>query len=624
MAERNFEQLTASRVVIGDGAMGTMLYQSGVFLNACFDELSLSNPALVKRIHKGYVDAGSDIVETNTFGANEYKLARFGLAEQVEKINAAAAALAREASNGAAFVAGSIGPLGVELRDYSLITPDRASNAFMRQASALAEAGVDLFILETFSNIDELIAAIRALRRVAPLPIIAQLTVGENHQTIYGEHVSAAVTRVAAESGVTAVGINCSVGPSSMLDTLEIIRKLTDKPISVAPNAGMPRTVDNRTLYMCTPEYMAEYAKRFYELGARIIGGCCGTTPAHIKEIARAVRAMDKAAAASTAAIQVGPRHPVQVAERPPGKALAEKSSLGLKLAAGMHVTSIEISPPRGTDLRATIDKAKLCASLGVDCINIPDGPRATSRLSALITAAKIRQETCIEPVLHFCCRDRNLISMQSDMLGAAAIGLNNVLIITGDPPKLGDNPDATGVFDIDAIGMTRITANLNRGLDISGNVFSPSTAVTIGVGANPVAADLKRELARFEQKVAAGAEYAVTQPVFDPGMLLHFLKEIEPFRIPVIAGIWPFTSYKNAEFMANEVPGVVVPPVILQRMSTVSTKRESRAMGIRIAWEMMDAIGSHVAGFAVSAPLGNVKIALATLGKIDVSETGD
>ncbi len=623
MPERTFKELLDSRVVIGDGAMGTMLYQSGAFLNACFEELSLSNPSLVKRIHRGYIDAGADFIETNTFGANSFKLARFGLADQVEKINAAAVALARQSAAEQAFVAGSIGPLGIELREYSLISSQQAFDAFRQQASALVSAGVDLFILETFSNTDELITAIRAVQSVAPLPIIAQLTVGENHETIYGEHVSSAIPRIASEE-VTAVGLNCSVGPSNMLDTLALIRSLTARPLSVAPNAGMPRSVDNRTLYMCTPEYMAEYAKRFYEKGARVIAGCCGTTPAHIKEIVRAVRAIDKAASASVSHVHAGAGKTVSLSELPKPKPLAERSSLGLKLAAGMPVTSIEISPPRGTDLRATVEKARLCSSLGVDCINIPDGPRATSRLSALITAVKIKQEACIEPILHFCCRDRNLISMQSDMLGASAIGLNNVLIITGDPPKLGENPDATGVFDIDAIGMTRITADLNRGLDISGNVFSPPTAVTIGVGVNPVAADIRRELARFEQKVAAGAEYAVTQPVFDPEMLLRFLRDIEPFRIPVIAGIWPFTSYKNAEFMANEVPGVVVPPAVLKRMSKGTTKQDSREIGIAIAREMMDAVAERVSGFAVSAPFGNVRIALAALNKLDVSEIGE
>jgi methionine synthase / methylenetetrahydrofolate reductase(NADPH) len=624
MSDNKFERLLAQRVVIGDGAMGTMLYQSGAFLNACFDELSLSNPALVRRIHRGYIDAGADFIETNTFGANEYKLARFGLADQVEKINSAAVVLAKESAANEALVAGSIGPLGVELRDYSLITQQNAAAAFERQAQALTAAGVDLFILETFSNTDELITAIRALRKVTRLPVIAQLTVSDHHETIYGEHITAAMPRVAAEPGVTAVGINCSVGPSSMLETLGLIRGLTDKPIAIAPNAGLPRSVDNRTLYMCTPEYMAEYSKRFYELGARIIAGCCGTTPSHIREIARAVRAIDKAAAASSGTVPASVRQPVSVAELPPGKPLAEKSSLGLKLAAGMRVLSVEISPPRGTDLRATIEKAKLCSSFGIDCINIPDGPRATSRLSALIAAIRVQQEACIEPILHFCCRDRNLISMQGDMLGASSIGLHNVLIITGDPPKLGENPDATGVFDIDSIGFTRITSNLNRGLDISGNTFSPPTAIAIGIGANPVATDRTREIARFEQKVHAGAEYAITQPVFDPEMLLKFLREIEPFRVPVIAGIWPFTSYKNAEFMANEVPGVVVPQTVLERMSNARTKQEARALGVEIAREMMDTIGEYVAGFAVSAPFGNVRIALAALGKLDISEIGD
>jgi len=365
---------------------------------------------------------------------------------------------------------------------------------------------------------------------------------------------------------------------------------------------------------------MAEYGKRFYEKGARIIGGCCGTTPEHIKEMARAVRAVAKATAPRiqvAIATRVDSEKAFEVTEKP----LAEKSRFGAKLAAGEMVTSIEVTPPRGIDITPVIEKAKLCAEYGIDAINIPDGPRASSRLSPMVTAIRIQQEADIEAILHFCCRDRNLIGMQSDLLGSSAIGLKNMLIITGDPPKMGDYPEATGVFDMDSVALTMVLRNLNRGMDIGGNNFPPPTAMTIGVGANPVATELEREIERFEQKVLAGAEYAITQPVFDADMLLSFLKRIEAFSIPIVAGIWPFTSFKNAEFMANEVPGVVVPDELLSRMSKAKTKEDGRAIGIEIAMEMVEKIRPHVQGFAVSAPFGNVKIALAVLGKIDNTE---
>ncbi|MBN2128586.1 MAG: methylenetetrahydrofolate reductase, partial [Sedimentisphaerales bacterium] len=383
--------------------------------------------------------------------------------------------------------------------------------------------------------------------------------------------------------------------------------------------AGMPRQIEGRQLYMSTPEYMAEFAKRFFEKGARVIGGCCGTTPEHIREIARAVRSMDKAASRATVSVVAAPKGaaPDVLGEATP---LAQRSRLGAKLAAGEKVTTIEVTPPRGVDVAAILEKAALCAEAGIDAINIPDGPRASSRLSPMVTAVRIQQEANIEAVLHFCCRDRNLIGMQSDILGAFAIGLRNLLIVTGDPPKLGEYPSATGVFDMDSIALTGVVHNLNRGADIGGNRIDPPTELVVGVGANPVATDVPREIERFRQKVLAGAEYAITQPVFDADSLFRFLEAIEDFRIPIVAGIWPFTSYKNAEFMANEVPGVVVPPRLLERMSAAETREQGRALGIEIARELVERIEDRVAGFAVSAPFGNVKAALAVLGKIDIS----
>jgi len=616
---RSFADLLEKQVILGDGAMGTMLYNQGIFVNRCFDALNLEKPSLVQGIHEAYVEAGADFIETNTFGANAFRLAKYGLAQDVDRINRAAVGIAREAAQGRALVAGAIGPIGSELTGHGRLTNDQVSGMLQDQAKALVSEGVDLLILETFSKSQEILLAIAALADVTDLPLIAQMTADQGIETVYGERIDEAIQRIAEQPTVTVVGLNCSTGPSGMLASLECIRPVTDKPISVQPNAGMPKRVEDRTLYMTTPEYMAEYAKRFFEKGARVIGGCCGTTPDHIREIVRSVRGLDKAmgaVAAKTVVRVETPKPEEQLAATP----LEAKSRLGRKLAHGDTVAMIEVTPPRGVDVSAIVEKAKICANYGVDAINIPDGPRASSRLSPLVTAVQIQQHVDIETVLHFCCRDRNLIGMQSDLLGASAMGLNNMLIITGDPPKLGEYPDATGVFDMDSVALTAVLRRLNCGVDIGGNQFSPSVNMTIGVGANPVASDLKREVDRFRHKVEGGAEYAITQPVFDVESLFRFLDEIQSHAIPIVAGIWPFTSFKNAEFMANEVPGVSVPNDILERMSQAKTREEGRDLGIDIAHEMVDAIQDRVAGFAVSAPFGNVNTALAVLGKASVS----
>ncbi len=598
--------------------MGTMLYQQGVFLNRCFDELNLGDGGHVQRVHTAYVEAGSDFIETNTFGANRVKLSQYGLAHDVVRINQAGARLAKAAARGRVLVAGAMGPLGCELTEHGPMTRDDAGQMFREQGAALVEGGVDILMLETFSNTEELLVAIGAVSDLGDMPIVAQMTVNERNETIYGERVDQALVRIARHEAVTVVGLNCSVGPSGMLSSLELVRTVTDKPISIQPNAGMPRSVEGRQLYMSTPEYMAEYAKRFFEKGARIIGGCCGTTPDHIREIARVVRSLDKASARSTVSVTAhGGKTPETALAEP--KPLAERSRIGAKLAAGAGVTMIEMSPPRGVDMTTILRKARRCAEAGIDAINIPDGPRASSRLSPMVTAVRIQQEAGIEAVLHFCCRDRNLIGMQSDILGASAIGLRNLLVVTGDPPKLGEYPNATGVFDMDSIALTGVVHNLNRGRDIGGSGIDPPTSLVIGVGANPVAADFDREIERYRQKVIAGAEFAVTQPVFDPDCFFRFLDAIEDFRIPIVAGIWPFTSFKNAEFMANEVPGVVVPRPLLERMSTAATKEQGLALGVEIARELVAAIRERVVGFAVSAPFGNVDTALAVLGKTEI-----
>jgi methionine synthase I (cobalamin-dependent)/5,10-methylenetetrahydrofolate reductase len=610
-------QMLAQRVVIADGAMGTMLYQYGAFLNTCFEELNLTNPKLVRQVHDAYIEAGSDFIETNSFGANEIKLAKYGLAEKVVEINTAAVALARQAAGDKALVAGSVGPLGIAHPGVGTDHRRQAIRAFQTQIEALLSAGVDLLVFETFSNPDELIIALTIGREIGNIPVVAQLAVNEHQETAMGYRLQPSMRRIALEPNVVAVGLNCSVGPSAMLECLKQIRTVTDKPISVQPNAGLPRQVEGRMIYMCTPEYMAEYAKRFHEHGARILGGCCGTTPEHIRQIAKAVRGIDRATGQAKIIVHVpsGSDAAAPVRQAAP---LAEKSRLGAKLAAGQKVYSIELVPPRGADVRKIEQQAKRCADHGIDAINIPDGPRASSRLSPLVTAVKVQQASGIEPILHVCCRDKNILGLQADMLGAGAMGIHNVLLITGDPPKLGDYPDATAVFDLDSIALTQVVANLNRGLDLAGNSFDGAIALALGVGANPVASDLPREIERYHRKVAAGAEFVITQPVFDPKMLFDFLDAVGDISIPVIAGIWPFTSFKNAEFMANEVPGVVVPRVLLDRMAQAKTQDDGRHLGITIAREMIEALADRVAGFAVSAPFGNVGTALTVLGKVD------
>ncbi|MCP4452300.1 MAG: bifunctional homocysteine S-methyltransferase/methylenetetrahydrofolate reductase [Planctomycetes bacterium] len=614
-SSHSFLDLLAKQVVLADGAMGSMLYNQGVFVNRCFDALNLEDPALVQNIHEAYVAEDVDLIETNTFGANAFRLAKYGLAQDVDRINRSAVRIAREAAQGRVLVAGAIGPVGAALTGRGTLSDAQVIQMFQDQAGALVAEGVDLLILETFSQSDEMLLAISALADITDVPLIAQMTADKGVETVYGERIDDAIRRIAAHPSVAVVGLNCSTGPCGMLASLECIRPVTDKPISVQPNAGMPRRVEERTLYMSTPEYMAEYAKRFFEKGARVIGGCCGTTPDHLREIVRSVRGLDRAMGAMPGRVEVRVET-LKPQEQLIAAPLETKSRLGQKLAQGEKVAMIEVTPPRGVDVSSILDKAHVCVAQGVDAINIPDGPRASSRLSPLVTAVQIQQHVDMETVLHFCCRDRNLIGMQSDLLGASAMGLNNMLIITGDPPKLGDYPDATGVFDMDSVALTAVLRRLNCGVDIGGNKFDPSVNMTIGVGANPVAADLEREIARFQSKVEAGAEYAITQPVFDVDSLFRFLDDIQDFAIPVVAGIWPFTSFKNAEFMANEVPGVSVPEMLLDRMSRAKTREDGRALGIAIAHEMVEAIQDRVAGFAVSAPFGNVHTALAVLGR--------
>ncbi len=608
----NFSEfLQEDRVRIFDGAMGTMLYNKGVYINRSYDELNLSSPDLVTEIHREYLKAGAEIIETNTFGASRLKLAQQGLDDRLAEINVAAAKLARQAIESArhdAFVAGAISPLGVRIEPYGPTSMDEAREMFREQAQALLEGGVDCFVLETFHDLAEIEQAIKAIRDVGNVPIFAQMTINDHLQTAYGtplEIITTRLDKLLDTNGIDVMGLNCSVGPNAILAAIDKIRPLTTRRLSAQPNAGNPRDVQGRQMYMASPEYMAKYAKRLISAGAKFVGGCCGTTPEHIKLIVDAVRALSPGRR-TVNAITVEEQK-VQVEPVP----LAERSRLAYKVANNQFVTSVEIVPPRGIDPAKMLEGVRQLKDAGVDAVNVPDGPRAQTRMGALAVSLLIEQQVGIEAVTHYCCRDRNLLGMQSDLLGAAALGLKNFLLITGDPPKMGPFPDATAVFDIDAIGLTNMVNRMNHGLDPGGNPIGKPTSFFIGVGVNPGAIDLDHEIRRFEWKVEAGAEYAITQPVFDVAQLKNFLKRIEHCRIPIVPGIWPLTSFRNAEFLNNEVPGVDVPPEILERMRKCNTGESALAEGVKIAQEMLEEVRPYVQGVQVSAPFGKIQHAL-------------
>ncbi len=604
--------LESDGIHVFDGAMGTMLYSKGIYINRSYDELNLVAPDLVREVHAEYVRAGADVIETNTYGANANKLQPYGLEASLKEINIKAARIAREAAGNRAYVAGAVGPLGLRIEPYGPTSFDEAKDMFTAQVSALLEGGVDLFVLETFSDISELHQAIRAVRELCDLPIVAQMTIQIDGNTLFGA-TTEALTSQLDEWGADVIGLNCGVGPAIVLNAIEKMRALTSRKLSAQPNAGLPRDVGGRQIYMCSPEYMAEYSRRIVQAGARFVGGCCGTTPAHIKMIADAIRQLSprtqQVVVAATAKVAVHELKPPDVTVVP----AEERSNWARKIAKGEFVTTVEVLPPKGCNPWKTLDAIRLLKAAGVDGVNIPDGPRAQTRMGAMATALMVQREIGMESVLHYCCRDRNLLGMMSDLLGAAALGLRNLLLITGDPPKMGPYPDATAVFDIDAIGLTNMVNKLNHGLDIGNNPIGEPTAFSIGVGVNPGAVNMDEELKRFEWKIEAGAEYAITQPVFDTEQLRVFLKRIEHCRIPIVAGIWPLVSFRNAEFLHNEVPGVRVTPEIMERMRVASnvSKEAGRDEGLKIARESLLEVRDVIQGVQVSAPFGNVKYAL-------------
>jgi methionine synthase / methylenetetrahydrofolate reductase(NADPH) len=596
------------RVLVCDGAMGTLLYAQGVFINRCFDSLNLTDPDRVAAVHQDYVHAGADVVETNTFGANRIKLQAFGLADQIREINVAGARLARREAGERVYVAGAMGPLGLRIEPWGKTASDEAGAYFREQALALVEGGVDLLMLETFRDVNEITAAIAAVRSVCALPVVAQMTVEDEGNSLDGAPPELFVPALLA-AGADVIGINCSIGPAHMLEALERMAAVTSARLSAQPNAGRPRDIEGRTLYLTSPEYMASYARRFLASRVRLVGGCCGTTPDHISQIKAAVsgdapaKPADRRARPATRAPSVTPIN------------RSEKSYLANALARRRWVTLVELVPPRGHVDDESIERARGLRVKGVDAVIIPDG-QSGPRLSALSLAVLIQQRTGVETVLQHSARDRSLLGLQSDLLGAHAMGIRNLVVVTGDVPLVADYPDATAIVDVDSIGLLNAVSRFNHGLDVGGQSIGAPTAFHVGVTLNPAADDLGRELRRFDYKVEAGAEFVVTRPVFDARSFDRVAARLERSGLPVLLGVRPLESVLDAEWMANEIPGAQIPDGMLERMRRARTPESAAAEGVAIAQEVLQALKGRVQGVCVTAPLGRIDLALELIAR--------
>ena len=585
-------------VVIFDGAMGTELYKRNFFVNNSYEQLNVTRPAVISDIHKAYLSAGAEVLTANTFNANARNLRRFGISGDTGVINRAGVELARNAANGKALVAASVGPVGEP--ESSADTQSR-SQIIAEQLSYLLEA--DFVIFESMRSAADLSGVVEAVKLypdlVYVLSIAAHSPLMEDKKALLD-----VVEKECAANPPAALGINCGGGPEAVLQEFEELNKLTRLPIILQPNAGNPKDVDGRTLYMASEEYLSTYAVRFARLGAAAVGGCCGIGPELINAISTAVKPL-----AGGGKIEITVKEERE--ELPEPAPLCERGTLGALLAKGEFIRTVELTPAAGFDMTKLLANAQKCKDNGIDAINLPDGPRASARITPLLAAKMIEEKIGIAAIPHCCCRDKSLIGLQSELLSYAASGIKQLLFITGDPPKLGDYPFSSGVFDIDAIGLVAMQNKMNRGVDCGGKSINGQTSTLIGVGLDPNAIDQEREYRRICEKAEAGADFIQTQPVFDPAALLNFIKRIEHLHLPVIAGVWPLVSLRNAQFMRNEVPGVVVPDSIMQRIAVPETKEGQLAVGIEIAREALAEIRPFIAGVELSAPFGNVDTAL-------------
>ncbi len=605
MADPFLERLKKG-VMLCDGAMGTLLYMRGVSYERSFDEQNISNPKIVLDVHRDYIKAGAEIVETNTFGANQVRLKKFGLGDKVREINLKGAKIAREAREIAGrdvFVAGSMGPLGKHLAPLGDISEKEALDIFQRQAEALLEGGVDLFILETFSDLLEISQVIAAIKDICQLPIIASMTFDENGKTFMGYSPEEVATKL-SQMEVEIIGANCSVGPQKMLDVVGRLHKATSKMISVQPNAGLPRYVDGRFIYLSSPEYFAQYAKEYIKSGANIIGGCCGTTPEYTGALSTMLKSINTETATKRGSYVAVEE---KIKEEEPIKGEGEKASKFAGKLGKNFLISVEVDPPRGVNTEKILKNVEKLKQIGVDAVNIADSPMARVRMSCISLAYLIKQKIGIETILHLTCRDRNLMGLQSDLLGVHALGIHNILAVTGDPPVLGDYPQATAVYDVDSIGLVKIVNRLNQGTDWAGNSIGSPTFFCVGVAVNPNADDLKKEIDRFETKAEAGADFAFTQPMYDLEILEQFLQKVSHIKIPIFLGVLPLRSYKHAEFMHYEVPGINVPEEIRERMK--KAKDRSAQVGTLVAREILEQAKGMVDGVYLMPSFGRFEM---------------
>ena len=610
--------------LVVDGAMGSELFERGILPSSCLEELNVTKPDVIKKVHDDYVRAGAQVIETNTFGANAMRLDKYGLAGKVKELNEAGVRCAVEAAAGRAFVVGAIGPSGYFLGEASRDDLTKVRSALIEQARVLAGSGVDAILVETFRQTNELHIAIESAVSAShgTIPVIASASIDEKSRMADGTS-SAEIARLMREWGASVVGVNCSDGPMNVLEAVTPMLE-TGLPVWAVPNAGLPRRVDERLVYISTSEYFGVYARRMFKLGVKLVGGCCGTTPEHVRRIANAARmvgAADRAAAgpASSQSDSISlmrASEVMEVAEPLPSGVetcmpFAERSQLAAKIARGQFVVSVEVNPPVGLDLTKAYDAARMLKSGGVDVINIADGARAQARMGNVAMAARIQEHCGMETILHVCGRDRNLLGTLAHLLAAHEFGVRNTVIITGDPPKMGDFPDASAVYDLDSIGILKLAARLNHGVDPSGKPLGGATQFVLATGAEPAALNYERELARLEQKKKAGAEIVMTQPVYDPAVLERFLEDIAPLGLPVLVGLLPLASHRNAEFLHNEVPGMQVPEAVRERMRKAGSGPAARREGVAIAREMLAAVRSRVAGAYIMPPLERYELAL-------------